>query len=97
MFHEDSNGEGVEVLVPYTMYTLPKSCEYCGCDSTDQCQGACQRPKSFFLKQRPPFCPPGADWDPKTEEPIAKPRAIENDEEKTDERRSPFLALSQFF
>jgi hypothetical protein len=97
MFNEDSNREGVEAHVPYTMYTLPKSCEYCGGEHTDQCQGACQRPKSFFLKQRPPFCPPGADWDSKTEELVAKPSAIENDGEKTDERGSSFLALSGFF
>ena len=68
-----SHREGIEVTpaMPLSMYAVPNRCEYCGCESTDQCSNDCQRPRSLFRKKRPPFCPPSAGrWDPMTDEAI---------------------------
>jgi hypothetical protein len=96
-FHEHSEREGVERAYSPGMYMLPKTCEYCGSESTDHCLGGCQRPKSFFRKHRPPFCPPESkQWDLKTDferkknHPDPKPK-------KEPERRTSFMALSVFF
>jgi len=39
-------------------YTIPRSCEYCGSHSIDLCHenAKCERPRSFFPRERPPFC-----------------------------------------
>jgi hypothetical protein len=45
-------------------YAIPTSCEYCGSPHIDQCTANCQRPRSFFPRQRPPFCPKDeSEWD----------------------------------
>eukprot|EP00980_Cylindrotheca_fusiformis_P012897 scaffold3211_cov120-Cylindrotheca_fusiformis.AAC.5 len=52
------------------LYPLPTSCEYCGASSTKDCSpSSCNRPSSFFRKQRPPFVASGGDWDTKTGSP----------------------------
>ena len=76
-FQEQRQGGGAAVDVHYYpagMYTIPKSCEYCGSESTDHCNpSTCQRPQSFFRKQRPPFCQPNqAEWDASTDYPKQK-------------------------
>jgi hypothetical protein len=54
-----------------TPYPLSSSCEYCGASSTKDCSPAhCERPASFYVKQRPPFFAQGEGWDPKTDEVI---------------------------
>jgi len=55
------------------MYVVPTFCEYCNASSTDRCDPAtCQRPRLYFQKKRPPFCPPdpGA-WDPDTDHAVS--------------------------
>mmetsp|Transcript_9621 Transcript_9621/g.23324 ORF Transcript_9621/g.23324 Transcript_9621/m.23324 type:complete len:299 (-) Transcript_9621:452-1348(-) len=39
-------------------YAIPRSCEYCGSPDIDLCHenSKCERPKSFFLREKPPFC-----------------------------------------
>jgi hypothetical protein len=68
VFHENDavGSEPSERLLP-GMHFIPRSCEYCGAEDTDRCTSKCQRPKSFFLKKRPPLCPEDATlWDPET-------------------------------
>lgn len=48
-------------------YVAPRSCEYCGAPTVSLCSSSCQRPKLYFRKKRPPFCPPGEKWDPETD------------------------------
>jgi hypothetical protein len=64
------DGEYEEQQQEYvTPYPLPSSCEYCGASSIKDCSPAhCERPASFFVKQRPPFLAQGERWDPKTDE-----------------------------
>ena len=76
MFHDPrvSHDDTVEHLLP-GMHALPRTCEYCGASDTNLCTPACQRPKSFFRKKRPPFCPPDPTlWDPITDYGIERPR-----------------------
>ena len=94
MFHEHSDREGVENGLPPGMYTIPKSCEYCGAESTDQCTESCQRPKSFFRKQRPPFSPPGPQWDSKTDYEIV---VEEEEDEKNESTASAKSWMSGLF
>ena len=96
MFHEQSDREGVENVLPPGMYTIPKTCEYCGAESTDLCTDTCQRPKSFFRKQRPPFCPSDAEkWEPSTDYEISKRPETKPEETPTEEpkRRKSFMAF----
>jgi hypothetical protein len=45
-------------------HAIPTTCEYCGSNDIGNCPDECQRPKSFFPKQRPPFCSKGGlEWD----------------------------------
>jgi hypothetical protein len=45
-------------------HAIPTDCEYCGSPDIAHCPPDCQRPQSFFPKQRPPFCPRGGpEWD----------------------------------
>jgi hypothetical protein len=46
-------------------HAIPTNCEYCGSPDIAHCDKGCQRPKSFFPKQRPPFSPKGdgSEWD----------------------------------
>ncbi|KAG7352574.1 hypothetical protein IV203_008622 [Nitzschia inconspicua] len=45
-------------------HAIPTDCEYCGSPDIANCHTDCQRPHSFFPRQRPPFCPRGtAEWD----------------------------------
>uniref|UniRef100_A0A7S2UNC0 Uncharacterized protein n=1 Tax=Attheya septentrionalis TaxID=420275 RepID=A0A7S2UNC0_9STRA len=46
-----------------------RKCEYCACASVTNCGPTCQRPKLYFLKQKPPFCSPDG-WDPDSEYPM---------------------------
>ena len=50
-------------------FPLPTKCEYCGVSSLKDCNATtCKRPKSFFIKQRPPFVPRGHPrWDHRTD------------------------------
>lgn len=69
VFHEHANRQDVvdHKLLP-GMYAIPRACEYCGAVDSDYCTDDCQRPKSFFQKKRPPFCPPNmSQWDPVTD------------------------------
>mmetsp|Transcript_26134 Transcript_26134/g.38298 ORF Transcript_26134/g.38298 Transcript_26134/m.38298 type:complete len:171 (-) Transcript_26134:1464-1976(-) len=69
-FHvvEDSEEGHVEVIPAPGMYLVPLHCEYCGAERTQDCVPECQRPKLFFRKKRPPFCPRAIDkWDPDTD------------------------------
>ena len=60
------------------IFPLPSHCEYCGASSLQDCENhkkkrgfgkkKCQRPKSYFQKQRPPFASKGDPrWNPVTE------------------------------
>jgi hypothetical protein len=63
----------------YIAFRLPHHCEYCGSPSTAECgsnaatadctisRRCCQRPPSYFPKQRPPFCQKDKRWDSVTE------------------------------
>ncbi len=85
MFHDHRapHLEAVDHLLP-GMHVLPRTCEYCGASDTDLCTKECQRPKSFFRKSRPPFCPPDrSQWDPVTGF-VVKPKQLKGrKEEKT--------------
>jgi hypothetical protein len=65
MFPEDD--EAQQSGFRTTLIPLPKHCEFCGAASIQKCSSLCQRPKSYFIKHRPPFCPPGPRWNPKTD------------------------------
>lgn len=61
-------------------YVSPRSCEYCGASTTTLCPASCQRPKLYFLKQKPPFASPEG-WDavteyelPRIQEPLPSPQ-----------------------
>lgn len=77
MFHDPrvSHDDVVHHDLLPGMHELPRTCEYCGASDTDLCTAECQRPKSFFRKKRPPFCPPDStQWDPVTDYELEKPR-----------------------
>jgi hypothetical protein len=70
-FREDASSEsvGVEVM-PAGAYVLPTFCEYCHAANVAQCPAGptCRRPRLYFQKKRPPFCPPDATlWDATTD------------------------------
>jgi hypothetical protein len=75
MFHEGEDQhfschaeEGKNDVVRVSgYYAIPTTCEYCGSPRLEDCDpDRCQRPASFFPKQRPPFCKGGGkEWDSK--------------------------------
>ena len=69
-----------EHSLPFGAYAIPRTCEYCGSGTTDLCGQACQRPKSFFRKKRPPFSPKGPDWESETDYEIVRPKKTVPDE-----------------
>jgi hypothetical protein len=99
LFNEHAVREGVESGMP-TAYELPTDCEYCGSELTKNCPEDCQRPRSLFRKKRPPFCPRGEGWDPRTEHEIKREKGKAKEPEGVPHRErtaSPFMALSGFF
>ena len=54
-------------MPPPGAYVVQTNCEYCGASHIRLCTPECQRPKLFFRKKRPPFCPHPERWDPHTE------------------------------
>ena len=42
-------------------HAIPRSCEYCGSHNIDLCRDGtkCERPKSYFPRETPPFCSKG--------------------------------------
>ena len=56
---------GIQVM-PIGAYSIPSSCEYCGAEHLAMCPSDCDRPKLYFRKKRPPFCPPDK-YDPITD------------------------------
>ena len=68
---------------PPGAYDVQTTCEYCGAAHVRECPPECTRPKSFFRKQRPPFCPPHSQrWDPLTEYEIPKKGSNTNDKDE---------------
>jgi hypothetical protein len=75
MFHEEEDQDFSrqaevaenDVVRVSGYYAIPTTCEYCGSPRLEDCDpGRCQRPASFFPKQRPPFCKRGGkEWDSK--------------------------------
>ena len=74
IFHEEGGGNGINensfsndigedanVHRPVGYYAIPKSCEYCGSPDIDLCRDSpeCERPKTFFPREIPPFCSNG--------------------------------------
>lgn len=96
LFSDDAEREEVEAAIQHA-YVLPRSCEYCKAESLDQCPEHCQRPKSYFQKKRPPFCPPRPQWDPVTDNEIIHVRRDDAELRSAIGRTSPFLRLSSFF
>lgn len=101
MFHDPrvSHDDVVHHDLLPGMHELPRTCEYCGASDTDLCTAECQRPKSFFRKKRPPFCPPDStQWDPVTDYELEKPRP--EPKEKVDDghhHHHPHDGTSSFF
>jgi hypothetical protein len=59
-YHASSNS-GSHRVSGY--HAIPTSCEYCDSPDITKCPDDCQRPRSFFPKKRPPFCPKGgSEW-----------------------------------
>jgi hypothetical protein len=59
-YHDDHDDEceADAIGMPFVAFVVPQHCEYCGAESSKDCSPqTCQRPSSFFPKQRPPFCP----------------------------------------
>jgi hypothetical protein len=78
--------------LPVGAYAIPRTCEYCGSETTDHCAQDCQRPKSFFRKKRPPFSPKSSVWESETDYEIVRPKnAQENEVTEThpQQRQSP--------
>lgn len=104
MFHDPrvSHDDAVDHLLP-GMHELPRTCEYCGASDTDLCPPQCQRPKSFFRKKRPPFCPPDSTiWDPVTDfettrPPDAKPKEGEDHPLHVVEEPASFFKFGDLF
>jgi hypothetical protein len=60
--HDNNSCDDVPRLSGY--HAIPTECEYCGSSHIDQCPEDCERPRTFFPKQRPPFRPKDtAEWD----------------------------------
>ena len=97
--HLDRSNSSDHQALACGAYQIPKTCEYCGAESTKQCSSTCQRPKSFFRKKRPPFCPPGPEWDPITEYAIEDQRQSEKPDsaEPKLERISSFKWMSELW
>mmetsp|Transcript_18992 Transcript_18992/g.39014 ORF Transcript_18992/g.39014 Transcript_18992/m.39014 type:complete len:174 (+) Transcript_18992:129-650(+) len=62
----DANGDAQAHRVS-GYHAIPRSCEYCGSPDVNICvnDSKCERPRSFFPRERPPFCPKGGSklWD----------------------------------
>jgi hypothetical protein len=83
----------VEHALPFGAYAVPRTCEYCGAETTDCCEQDCQRPKSFFRKKRPPFSPKGPDWESKTDYEIVLPKKTVKDEVVAEANERPSSSL----
>mmetsp|Transcript_6307 Transcript_6307/g.15633 ORF Transcript_6307/g.15633 Transcript_6307/m.15633 type:complete len:258 (+) Transcript_6307:55-828(+) len=57
----DDAGEDANVHRPIGYHAIPRSCEYCGSPNIDLCRDSleCERPKTYFPRETPPFCSKG--------------------------------------
>ena len=55
-FSADTDGDS-QVNRVSGYHALPRACEYCGSPNIDLCRDSpdCERPKSYFLREKPPF------------------------------------------
>ena len=75
LFGEHADRETVEEYLLPGMYSIPAGCEYCHAEDSKDCNPqTCQRPRLYFHKKRPPFCPPNpSQWDLTTDLQVPAP------------------------